>query len=191
MHAAYAWPSSEHRKLALESFELNENDGVVSLVSAPGPSVMVVLGALTSTDHDQGSTGPTLPALSVARTWKVWSPSFTENVQGLEQSANAPASSRHWKSAGSSAANTKVAVAVVAWAAGPLEMFAVGARVSTTSVRWSGVASRLPAASRARTAKLCWPSDSEPRAAPLVQPANAAPSTEHWNVAAGSSETKA
>ncbi len=62
------------------------------------------------------------------------------------------------------------------------------ARVSTVKVPKAGVASRLPAASRARTSKVCRPSASAAPVKGEVQGANACASMWHSNVAPASDE---
>jgi hypothetical protein len=70
---------------------------------------------------------PRLPALSVARTWNVCGPSASAVYSiGEPQATNAPASSAHSNSAGSSAAKTNVAAACLLGSAGPLTIVAVG-----------------------------------------------------------------
>jgi len=58
-----------------------------------------------------------------------------------------------------------------------------GAVTSIVHENDDGDGSVLPAGSMARTLKVCNPSVSGPNVSPLVQAANGAPSTEHWNVA--------
>src|SRR5688500_9014815 len=62
------------------------------------------------------------------------------------------------------------------------------AAVSTVQVRLSGPWSMLPAASTARAAKVCGPSDRPVRLTGGVHGAKAAPSSEHWKVAPASDE---
>ena len=72
LHVAVAPPSTWHSKLVAPPEPVNVNVGVVSLVAAPGPSVMVVLGVLVSTLKVCVAGVPsTLPAASIARTSNV------------------------------------------------------------------------------------------------------------------------
>ncbi len=73
---------------------------------------------------------------------------------------------------------------------GPEVMVVSGATVSTLNDRPAGVASTLPAASRARTWKVCAPFARAASGVPLVQAAKAPPSIEHSKLAAGSFELK-
>src|SRR5258706_10697200 len=75
VQAAKAAPSREHSKVALPSFDVKVKVALVELVAAAGCPVMVVSGATVSTVHENvAGVGSTLPAESVARTWKVWPP---------------------------------------------------------------------------------------------------------------------
>jgi hypothetical protein len=100
-----------------------------------------------------------LPAASVARTWNVCD-AFESPVYacGLVQLAKAAPSSEHWKVLGvSDELNVKLALALVLGFAGLDVMFVSGAIESTTHVSDAGVASVFPAASVARTWKVCEP----------------------------------
>ena len=80
------------------------------------------------------------PALSIARTWKVWLPFLRlRYVFGEPQLLKAPRSSLHWKREPFSVeANLNVAVRAVVRAAGPLIIRVFGATVSghVAVVRW-------------------------------------------------------
>src|ERR671936_3207851 len=62
---------------------------------------------------------------------------------------------------------------------------------TTSQSNVAGVASAFPAASTARTANVCGPSETPVSSAGVTQDANAAPSSLHSNVAAGSGEDSA
>ncbi|MFP2964290.1 hypothetical protein ACLEPN_42955 [Myxococcus sp. 1LA] len=69
--------------------------------------------------------------------------------------------SEHWYVTGLSfELKSNVAVVAFVTAAGPLTMVVSGAVASTVHVRVAGVGSTLPAASTARTARVCSPSSS-------------------------------
>ena len=86
--------------------------------------------------------------------------------------------------------NVNVADARVHPAAGrgPVRIVVSGVVGMTVHDRESGVGSWFPAASTARTENVCPVGASPEYDLGLVQAANAAPSSEHWNVAPGSSE---
>ena len=72
---AHAPPSRRHWKVETSSAE-NVNCAVLSVVVAGGPEVIVVCGAVASTDHEaDAGDASTLPAVSFARTLKVCAPS--------------------------------------------------------------------------------------------------------------------
>ena len=110
--------------------------------------------------------GSVLPAGSVARTSKVCGPSASADVvNGVVQAANAAASTRHSNVEPASVeVKVKVGRVVVGRAAraGPPVMEVSGgwlsSTVETVKVRLAGVGSTLPAASMARTSKVCGPS---------------------------------
>src|SRR5204863_388733 len=66
-----------------------------------------------------------------------------------------------------------------------------GAVVSIVQVALAGVGSTVPSVFVARTRKLCWPSARPLTTAGLVQAVNVAASSEHANVACGSSDVNA
>ena len=67
--------SSAHSKLAPGSL-LNTKLAAALLLSAFGPEVMVVSGGVVSTVQEYvAGLGSVLPAVSLARTWKLWLPS--------------------------------------------------------------------------------------------------------------------
>ena len=71
---AYSAWSRAHWKPASSS-AVNANSASADLLSLGGEAVMVVAGAVVSTVHVRVAALPWLPAASVARTWKVCSPS--------------------------------------------------------------------------------------------------------------------
>ncbi len=83
-----------------------------------------------------------------------------------------------------------VALAETESAAGPVRRRVSGGAVSTVQDHVAGVGSALPAASTARTAKLCGPSVKPARLSGVVQEPKAAPSSEHSNVAGDSVDVR-
>ena len=107
-------------------------------------------------------------------------------VCGVVQGAKAPASTRHSKvEPASVAVNENVGVESLVVPVGPAVMVVSGgvvSEVSTVNARLAGVASVLPAASVARTSKVCAPRLNAPVVNGDVHGANAAASTRHSNV---------
>src|SRR4029079_289416 len=97
-----------------------------------------------------------LPAVSVARTSKVWLPSASAAVVcGLVQGVQLPPSMRHSKVAPASPElNAKVGVASLSSAGGPESMLLFGAVRSIVQVDEAGLPSVLPAMSVARTSNV-------------------------------------
>ena len=79
MQAAKLPPSSLHSKLATPvpaSVPLKPKLAELELVGSYGLLSIVVSGAAVSIVHvNEAGVGSTLPAPSIARTWKVWLPS--------------------------------------------------------------------------------------------------------------------
>ena len=111
---------------------------------------------------------------------------------GDSHSANAAASSEHSNvTPGWSEEKLNSASVLVVEASGPVTMFVSGGIGATTVHSWrSGVASTLPAASRARTRNVWSPRASAVTVWGEVQPVNETPSSEHSNVAPASSAEK-
>ena len=126
-----------------------------------------------------------LPAASVARTSKVCEPSDSAVVvNGVVHDAKDPPSTRHWNVEPASVeVNENVGVLSLVVPDGPAVIEVSGGVVSTVKVRLAGVRSTFPAASSARTSKVCEPSVSATVVNGEVQAVNAPPSTRHWNVA--------
>ncbi len=114
--------------------------GVVSLVGPLGPVSIVVCGAVVSTVKLRvAGEASLLPAVSVARTSKVWGPWLRTAVVWVpdpEQGAKAAASIRHSKVAPGSSFEEKVKVGVVSLVGplGPVSIVVCGAVVSTVKV---------------------------------------------------------
>ena len=92
--------STRHSKLEPLSEELNVKLGVVSLEGSAGFELIVVFGAVRSTVQVWlAGVASVLPAVSVARTWKVWLPAVSagEIDSGLVQDVQLPPSTRHSK----------------------------------------------------------------------------------------------
>ena len=120
----------------------------------------------------------------------MWAPSVSSGVvYGVAHESNPPASTRHSKTEPVSVAvSSKVGVESFVSPVGPAAIAVSGASVSTENARLAGVSSTLPAASVARTSKVCAPSVSAAvvRGEPHV--ANAAASTRHSKLAPASLE---
>ena len=163
-------PSSWHSKVRLpgrvtSSVPVNVNVAEVELDGSGGPEVILVSGGVVSgavvsiVQVWEAGVASVLPAVSVARTSKVWEPSArASTVWGLEQEAKPPASSWHSKVEDSLAEKVKVASAELEGSAGPESMVVSGSVVSTVQVWEAGVASVLPAGSVAWTSKVWAPS---------------------------------
>src|SRR5919106_507091 len=155
-------PSSLHSKLEPPSEDVNEKLGSVSLEGSEGAAVMFVFGAVRSTVHvcDAG-VASVLPAASVARTSKVCEPADRlVKLFGDVQEAKEPPSSLHSKlELPSLEVNEKLESVSLEASDGAAVMFVFGAVRSTLQEGEAGVASVLPAASVARTSKVCEPAD--------------------------------
>ena len=110
-------------------------------------------------------------------------------VAGLAQARQAPPSSEHSKLAPACEANVNVALALLTAIddAGPPVRAVCGRTESCVHVCW--MTALLPAASVARTRRVCVPSATAGMAGVAVQAANAAPSTLHASAAPASAET--
>src|SRR5262249_12306880 len=136
---------------------VNWNVGVASLVNGPGDTVIVIDGALLSTENARVAV-PRLPASSVASTSNVCAPPPSVDVVKVPlHGTNEPASIRHCVDvAPPVTVNVKVGVVLNVVPLGPPVIVTTGATVSTVidavAVPW------LPAASLASTANVCVPS---------------------------------
>src|SRR5262249_4917282 len=99
VHAPNTPASRRHSKRTPLSFAVNENEGLELFEGFAGDAVIVVSGAVRSTTQvNDAGVGSTLPAASIARTWKVCEPSARVPVlNGDVQATNAPLSMRHSK----------------------------------------------------------------------------------------------
>jgi hypothetical protein len=125
-----------------------------------------------------------LPTASDARTKNVCEPSaYGPNESPLEHCENAVASTWHWNPVAPAELKVNVVVEVltrVGWAA-IVGTGGAGALI----VHWMDAAAlALPAASYARTKKVCRPFANGPNASPLAHSENAAASTWHSNFVA-------
>ena len=132
------------------------SDGLVSIVVSGGVVSIVQL--------NEAGVGSALPTPSIARTWKVWSPSESPAYSfGLVQAAKLPSSSLHSKLATSLPASVplklKLAEPLALGSSGLVSIVVLGAVVSIVQVNEAGVGSALPAPSIARTWKVWSPSD--------------------------------
>ena len=184
-------PSSWHSNVAPASVAEKVNAGEESPVAPLGPVLIVVSGAVASTVKVR-VTGvwSVLPAASVARTEKVCSPSASvASVRGVVHGSNAPASIRHSNvEPGSLAKNVNCGVVWRVVPLGPSSIAVFGAAVSTVNDRLAGVGSVSPAASVARTVKVCVPSASVASVRGDVHDPKASLSTRHSNVVLASLE---
>ena len=189
VQAANVSLSMRHSKVEPVSVESNENVGVASFVVPAGPAVIVVSGGVVSTavstvKSREAGVGSVLPAVSVARTSKVWAPSVSAAVVcGEVQAANASLSMRHLKVEPVSVeSKEKVGVLSLVVPVGPPVIVVFGGAVSTVKSREAGVGSVLPAVSVARTSKVWAPSVSAAVVCGEVQVAKAPPSMRHSKV---------
>ncbi len=165
VHGANAALSRRHSNVEPGLVEVNANDGDALLVAPVGPLVIAVSGNEVSTVNvREAGVASTLPAASVARTRNVYVPSTSgPSVRGEVQLTYVPVaepgpSRRHSKlEPVSLEENANCGEAELIVPVGPESIVVSGATVSTVKVRVAGVASTLPAASRARTSKVCAP----------------------------------
>ena len=159
-HARHAAASSLHSKPVPGSLAAKEKPAPVVRTVPAGPPVIVVSGGSASTVQAcSAGVWSRLPAASCARTRKSCAP-FASPVRtwGDVQSCHAPSSSRHSKPAPASPdpnANSARLDAVVA--SGAESKVVSGSTVSTIQVRAASLASTFPAASVARTRRVCSP----------------------------------
>ncbi len=156
VHDCQAPESSLHSNVEPASLDENANEAAADAVGPLGPEPIVVSGATVSTVQVRAaSVASMLPAASVARTRKVWSPCARPvSARGEVQVCQAPESSLHSNVAPvSSEAKPKLAEVEAVGPLGPESIVVSGATVSTVQVRAASVASVLPAASVARTRK--------------------------------------
>jgi hypothetical protein len=186
VQAAKAAVSRAHSNVAPASLE-KVNVALVLVVVAGGLSPIVVSGAVVSTVIARlAGLMSVLPAAYVARTSKVWAPSVSAAVVcGEVQAAKGAASTRHWKLEPGS---LEIAYVGVLSVVGPESIVVCGAVVSTVIARLAGLPSTYPAASLARTSKVCAPSARTAVVCGDVQAVKAPVSTRHWKLAPGSLE---
>ena len=192
---AHAPPSRRHWNDVAPSEPTNAKVGVVSVLDAAGPEVIVVSGGVVSTVNPRlAGVASVFPCSSVARTSKVCAPSANAAVVvGDVHADHAPPSTRHSNVAPASEVNENVGVLSPVVPLGPAVIVvsgAVGSDVSTVKDRLAGVGSVRPTPSVARTSKTCAPSDSAPVVNGELQDANAAASTRHSKVAPASVAVK-
>ena len=147
---------------------------------------MVVTGATRSTVNDwPAGLASVLPAASVARTWKLWTPavrSFSTTGDTHADHVTAPSTRQVTVDEGSLDANAKVAVVRRVRLPGAWVIVVSGAATSTVKAREDAVACVLPAGSVARTWKVCAPAGRPANVLGEVHAANGAPSIRHANV---------
>jgi hypothetical protein len=99
VHVVKDAPSSAHLNPEPDSDDVNVKVADVRFVVAGGLPVIVVSGAVVSIVHVRlAGLGSTLPAASVALTWKVWLVAARPvYVRPLVQEVNVAVSSAHWK----------------------------------------------------------------------------------------------
>jgi len=184
VHAANGAASRLHSKVAPVVSDVKSKVAVVSFVGPAGADVIVVSGAVVSTVQVRvAGVGSTFPAISAARTSKVWLPSESALYAfGLEHGENGAPSSLHSKlDPGSLEVNVNAAAVALVGSAGPEPIVVSGAVRSTIQVYEAGVGSTLPTASVALTWNVCAPAARPVYVVGLVQ-ADATASTVHWNV---------
>ncbi len=138
---------------------------VMTSVAPSAGATVVTVGAVASTVQAWlAGVGSVFPSTSVARTWKVCSPSAKPVYSAGEVQRLKAASSRAHSYVAISSFDEKVNVAdvLLARSAGPASIVVSGAVVSTVQSWLAGVGSALPAASMARTSKAWAPSGSSP-----------------------------
>ena len=190
MHGSNPALVTKHSNVEPGSVEVNVNVGVLSLVNPVGPPVIVVSGTTESTVNVRlAGVGSMLPAVSMARSSKVCSPSVrTTSSTGETHAANGLSSNRHSNEATPTAASKeKIGVLSVVRPDGPLVIVVSGAVVSTWMLTPAGSVSTLPTASIARTLKTCGPSVRAVVVYGDVQASKAWSSYRHSKVAAASS----
>ena len=128
--------STAHLNVEPLLVEWNVNVGVLSFVGPLGPESITVSGADVSTEKSRvAGDASTLPAESMARTRKVWSPSLNAAVVcGEVQLAKAPPSTAHSKVEPVSLEwNVKVGVLSPVAPDGPVSIVVSGALTSCCS----------------------------------------------------------
>ena len=143
---AHAPPSRRHWNDVAPSEPTNAKVGVVSVLDAAGPEVIVVSGGVVSTVNPRlAGVASVFPCSSVARTSKVCAPSANAAVVVGELHADhAPPSTRHSNVAPASEVNENVGVLSPVVPLGPAVIVvsgAVGSDVSTVKDRLAGVGS--------------------------------------------------
>ncbi len=178
LHSVRATPEATPPEVG--STPVKENDAPVRFVGSAGCPEIDEFGSVVSiTQVKLSGVLSRLPALSNARTLNVWLPSASpEYVAGLVQVSQEPASSLHSVRAtpeatppevGSTPVKENDAPVRFVGSAGCAEIDEFGSVVSITQVKLSGVLSRLPALSNARTLNVWLPSASPEYVAGLVQ----------------------
>ena len=137
------------------------NVAVVVVTVPEGPAVIVVSGGTTTVQLWLAGVVSTLPAVSVAWTWKVWAPpARAVYVTGEVQALNDPASNLQAKVAVSVAVKLKVAEVEVTVPVGPELIVVFGAVLSTVTLMFAVVV-ELFDGSTARAAIVAVPSARE------------------------------
>jgi hypothetical protein len=188
--SAAAFGTNEHDDVAVSVVE-NAKTGEVSRVSAVGAVCTVTTGRVASTVKVRDTGAPTLPAASLALTWKVYVPSVSAVYDvALEHAVKVGllGASAHSKVAVVSAEEkAKEASLAPTSPLGPLSMPAPGLTVSTLKLT-ERASPRLPAWSRACTRNTYEPSESGPYVSPvshgLAEPPGASEQTNEAPVSA-------
>jgi hypothetical protein len=155
-HAEDVPPSLWHWKLSPGSLSENTKLALMRLVKLAGPDPMAGAGGgVVSIVHEKAVGKPVWLSESVARTLKVWLPSgVAPRVSGLEQEANAPVSSWHWKVLGFLFdVKVKVGLTWFEGLGGPAVIVTTGFTVSTVQV--NGFVLEFPAASVPLSVNVC------------------------------------
>jgi hypothetical protein len=173
--------SSLHWNVEPASVDEKSNVAPVAIVRAAGwLGPIDVSGGVASIVHAyESGDASTLPAGSIARTWKVCGPSaIPEYACGVVHDVKLAASSLHSKEdPGCVAENEKLGAAVFESADGCAVIDVSGGTVSIVQLVLDVVPAFPARSAAARTENVCGPSASGPYAAGLEHAANAAAST--------------
>src|SRR5918999_262656 len=173
------------------SLPVNSKVAPASTVGDAGVAVSSVSGARPTVHSCTAGVGSTTPNERFARTSKRCEPSVSPPTKcGEPQLCHSEPSSAHSKvTPAVLEEKVKVALESAVGEAGAESsvVFGGGGGATIVQVWTAGVWSTLPARSVARTRSVCWASDRPVSSCGDSQAAKAAPSSEHWKLAPGSS----
>jgi hypothetical protein len=149
-------------------------------VSAAGPDAIVVSGGVSTVNSNSSGSASTTPSGLLALTSKAWWPSERPlRVCGDAHGAQGPKSSAH-SNVEPAWSEENVNVALVTPGSGSTGGSSAVSGGCTTVHSWcEGVASALPAASTARTSRMCAPVARPENCTGVSQGTYAPPSSEH------------